>query len=305
MHWQKQGLIYAPSGERWWAKSYAHLPTADVINDKIIRVYFAALDAQKYGRIGYVDLDANNPQRILRVAQEPVLGLGELGLFDDSGVNPSCMVTVGTRKYLYYIGWQRCTRVPYMLFTGLAISEDGELFTKVARVPVLDRTVREPFIRSATTILIEEDRWRAWYVSGLGWTRVNNVQYPTYVIRHAESANGLVWTSSEDICINLADTDEFGFGRPWVVKDGAVYRMWYSIRSRSRPYRIGYAESTDGIHWARQDAQVSIEKSATGWDSEMICYPCVIDVHGSRLMFYNGNRHGESGFGYAIQVMDE
>jgi hypothetical protein len=32
----------------------------------------------------------------------------------------------------------------------------------------------------------------------------------------------------------------------------------------------------------------------------MVCYPAVIDVHGRRLMFYNGNRHGASVFGVAV-----
>ena len=41
-----------------------------------------------------------------------------------------------------------------------------------------------------------------------------------------------------------------------------------------------------------------------GWDSKMICYAAVIDVKGQRLMFYNGNRHGESGFGVAVLEQD-
>ena len=32
----------------------------------------------------------------------------------------------------------------------------------------------------------------------------------------------------------------------------------------------------------------------------MLCFPAVIDVHGQRLMFYNGNRHGATGFGVAV-----
>jgi hypothetical protein len=62
---------------------------------------------------------------------------------------------------------------------------------------------------------------------------------------------------------------------------------------------MGYAESTDGVIWERQDERVGIEKSASGWDSEMVCYPCVADIDGRRLLFYNGNRRGASGFGVA------
>jgi hypothetical protein len=76
--------------------------------------------------------------------------------------------------------------------------------------------------------------------------------------------------------------------------------MWYSIRSRTRPYRLGYAESADGLQWTRHDAEVGLARSPAGWDSEMVCYPAVIDVRGRRLLFYNGNRHGATGFGVAV-----
>ncbi|MEQ8176275.1 MAG: hypothetical protein ABRQ26_14550, partial [Syntrophomonadaceae bacterium] len=204
------------------------------------------------------------------------------------------------RSYFYYIGWQRMEKVPYMLYTGLAVSKDGERWERNAPVPILDRTPAEPFLRSAITIIEDDGRYKAWYVSGLGWEEIGSNLYPTYVIRHAESIDGKNWTSLDGICIDFNDHDEFGFGRPWVVKDGDLYRMWYSIRSRSKPYRIGYAQSRDGRSWTRLDELVGIEKSACGWDSEMVCYPCVIDVRGQRYMFYNGNQHGASGFGLAV-----
>jgi hypothetical protein len=300
MAWQKKGLIFAPSGDLWWARSYALIPTVDVLNSKIVRVYFASLDEKKDGRIGYLDLDAGDLGHILAESREPVLDLGPRGTFDDSGVNPSCVVNVNGTRYLYYIGWQRCERVPYLLFAGLAISEDGVNFKKTSATPILDRTDLEPFLRSATAIIFEEGMFKAWYVSGLGWTHVNDTLYPTYVIRYADSVDGIHWISRDDPCINFKDENEFGFGRPWVIKDQGLYKMWYSIRSRVAPYCIGYAESTDGLLWNRKDEIVGIERSKGGWDSEMICYPCVVTINQRLHMFYNGNRHGSTGFGYAV-----
>ena len=139
MKWRKQGLIYAPGGDLWWAKTYAILPTAEVLHEKIIRVYFASLDENRYGRIGYVDLDAENPAGFCKLeSPEPILDLGEAGTFDDSGVNPSCLLDVDGRKFLYYIGWQRCERVPYMLFAGLAVGGADGNFTRYSRAPILD-----------------------------------------------------------------------------------------------------------------------------------------------------------------------
>lgn len=300
MKWQKQGLIYAPGGDLWWAKSYATIPTVDVLNEEVIRVYFASLDENRFGRIGYVDLDANNPSRVIDESPEPILDIGGLGTFDDSGVNPSCILNINGKRFLYYIGWQRCERVPYMLFAGLAVSSDGKNFTKHSRVPILDRTDDEVFTRSATTVIQEDGIFKTWYVSAFDWVEISSVKYPTYVIKYATSENGIAWQNYDFICIDFKDDDEFGFGRPWVVREKDKYLMWYSIRSRTRPYRIGYAESDDGIKWTRKDEETGIESSSSGWDSEMICYPCVVDVKGRRYMFYNGNRHGLTGFGYAV-----
>jgi hypothetical protein len=204
---------------------------------------------------------------------------------------------------MYYIGWQRSRRVPYLLFAGVAGSADGERFERVSRAPVLDRTDAEPYLRSATSVLPTDGGYRAWYVSATGWTTVSGEPYPRYVVRTAESADGLVWSGGGPVCIDLAG-DEFGIGRPWVVRDPDRFRMWYSIRSRSRPYRIGYAESADGLQWERQDDRAGIAASSAGWDSEMICYAAVIDAGGRRLMFYNGNCHGATGFGVAVLEQD-
>jgi hypothetical protein len=86
------------------------------------------------------------------------------------------------------------------------------------------------------------------------------------------------------------------------MKEQGLYRAWYSIRSLNLPYRIGYAESVDGVSWTRKDREVGIQRSESGWDSQMICYPCVLHVKGQPYMFYNGNRHGQTGFGYAVWV---
>jgi hypothetical protein len=299
MNWIKRGLIYCPDGRHGWDAQYAHLPTAHIPDSRTLRIYFASVDRDMYGRIGCIDVDGHDPSVIRHIHEQPVLDLGEPGTFDDCGVNPSCVVVRAGDLFLYYIGWQRSHRVPYALFAGVAVSSDGLHFRRLSRTPVLDRTSDEPFIRSAVTILVEDGLFRCWYVSGLRWISVNGQPYPEYVIRYAESRDGLTWKAYNHTCIRI-ENEEFGIGRPWVVRDGAVYRMWYSIRSRVQPYRIGYAESSDGLNWVRRDGDHRLVRSETGWDSEMICYPCVIDFGDHRYVFYNGNRHGSTGFGYAV-----
>jgi hypothetical protein len=74
--------------------------------------------------------------------------------------------------------------------------------------------------------------------------------------------------------------------------------MWYSYRGEH--YKIGVADSTDGILWQRKDSEVGIDVSETGWDSEMIEYAHVFELRNHLYMFYNGNGYGKTGLGYAI-----
>jgi len=139
-----------------------------------------------------------------------------------------------------------------------------------------------------------------WYVSTVKWIRDEHGLHYICVIRYATSPDGIDWTTHDSVCLKPDLPDEYAVGRPAVVYDGRQYRMWYSIRSFSQLYTIGYAESADGLVWVRKDEQAGIGKSESGWDSEMICYPNVVNVRGRTLMFYNGNGVGMTGFGYAV-----
>ncbi len=284
----------------WWAQSGAQLPTAIAIDGRI-RVYFASKDANGYGRIGCVDLDLDDPRRILEIRSRPVLGLGELGAFDDCGAVPNSIVEVSGQTYLYYQGFQRTQRVPYLTFTGLAIGDAaGEKFEKCSRTPIMDRTDEEPFIRSTPCVLLENGVWKMWYVSTVKWTRDEHGIHYLCVIRYATSPDGIDWKTDAHVCLEPRLPDEYAVGRPAVIYDGLKYRMWYSIRSFTELYTIGYAESLDGVAWERKDELAGIDKSKNGWDSEMICYPNVLAVNGRTLLFYNGNGRGLTGFGYGV-----
>ena len=303
MKWRKLGRVYQPDGALWWARTHAFLPTAYYMPGGPLRIYYTGLDEMQFGRVGFVDLDPTDPTRILGYSREPVLDLGSLGAFDDSGVNASAIVKDGSRLLMYYIGWQRSERVPYMLFSGLADSPDGTApFQRRSRVPVLDRTEREPYSRSAPYVLREGGRMRMWYWTCVEWTREGDWVHYNNVIMHAQSVDGVTWVSDPTPCITVDFHEDYSAGRPWVMRDGTRYRMWYAIRGKTAPYRIGYAESADGCEWVRMDADAGIDRSAHGWDSEMICYPSVVDVGDRRFLVYNGNGHGKTGFGVAELV---
>jgi predicted GH43/DUF377 family glycosyl hydrolase len=299
MAWVKKGLIFENDPELWWSKKYAGIPTVDVLNEETLRIYYYSMTDNFDGRISFIDVDAANPSRVIFKNTHPVLDLGEPGTFDDCGVCPSCIISINGKKHLFYLGVQRAEKTPYMYFAGVAVESESGSFNRIQKTPILDRTPEEPYTRSATTILKIGNSYKMWYVSAFEWFSWNNRLYPKYIIRSATSDNGLNWAARPENVLQYQNEFEFGFGRPWVMHEDSKFKMYYSVRSTNEPYKMGYAESDDGIHWVRMDHAFGLVRSESGWDSEMICYPCVVDTKYGRYCFYNGNSHGATGFGYA------
>ena len=306
-NWQKKGLIYRPNNGLSWAKSHAQIPTVDLVEKKILRIFFSTRDESNRSHITYMDVDSENPQQIFYLHQQPLLKLGLTGTFDDCGIMPTSIVTYKGLKYLYYIGWNVRNTVPYHNAIGLAISEDNGLtFNKLFTGPIMDRNTLDPYFCGTACVKIENSIWRNWYLSCTKWIQVNGKSEPLYNLKYAESLDGINWKREGIIAIDLKNEAEGGIARASVIKDDEIYKMWYCYRghtdyrvNKNQSYRIGYAESLDGIIWKRMDNVNIIEPSEDGWDSEMVAYPEVIDIDNRRLMFYNGNGFGQSGFGYA------
>jgi hypothetical protein len=301
MGWQKLGLVYCANGETVWQRSHAFLPTPWLREDGTIRVFVAFLDDGRIGRIGYVDVDAQNPLKVLRVSEQPVLDVGCAGAFDDNGVTPMCIVPVGQKLRLYYTGWQLVQNVRYMLMTGVATSADGgDTFKRQSEVPVLDRCNSELTVRTAAHVRREAGRWRMWYIGGSGVITVNDKLVPTYDLRYLESKDGLRWGGPGRVLLRPEGNDEYGFGRPYLKPTQVGYEMVYSIRSRSRGYSLGHATSSDGLNWARLgELPLRPKSSAHDWDGNMQCFGAVQETADGRYLFYNGNDHGRTGFGVA------
>ncbi len=307
LRWEKKGRIFNVEGNHDWMLHHASQPIADKVDDEVLRIYFGPRDKHQRTTTTFIEVEANNPSNVLYVHDRPLMPLGDLGTFDDSGVMPSCLVTHEGRKYLYYNGWNRGVTVPYRNSIGLAVSEDNGLtFERVFAGPVVDRSKEEPYFCATPYVMIDDGVWKMWYASSTGWTLIDDHPEPLYQIKYAESDDGANWNRDNVTCIEYESEGEAN-ARPSVTKDNGVYRMWYCYRGslryrtdREQSYRIGYAESDDGVRWTRKDRQVGIERSEKGWDSEMMGYPNVYEHKGSKYMLYNGNGFGESGFGYAV-----
>lgn len=298
MRWRRLGRIFAPDGQCAWMRTHAANGVARRVAGSVHRVYFGARDEQNRSSVGFVDIDLARPGAILGVSREALLGPGERGAFDDSGVSVGWIVEAGERLQLYYVGWSLGVTVPFRNSIGLAVGTDRGL-VRVSRAPILDRSEIDPFSLSYPCVLAEADGWKMWYGSTVRWAE----QGPgmKHVLKLARSTDGVRWVATGAICLDSDRAGEEMFARPSVVRDRGRYRMWYSVRGAT--YRIGYAESPDGVEWTRKDEEGGLAPSGEGWDSESVEYPFVFLDQGRTYMVYNGNGYGRTGLGLA--VLDE
>ncbi len=308
MKWIKKGLIFSVDRNYEWGQTHASVPTVDKITEDRLRVYFGTRDARNFSFTTFIEIEADNPSKVLYLHDKTVLVPGPMGAFDDCGAMPSWIVDHRGKKYLYYVGWNVRNTVPYHNSIGLAVSSDnGMTFQKLSDGPIIDRNIAEPYFSALPCVLVEDGSWRMWYLSCVKWSVFNNRPEPYYHIKYAESKDGVNWKRAEKVCIDFKDSRECAIARACVINDNKQYKMWYSYRNlenyrtdKINSYRIGYAESVNGVDWIRKDSETGINVSPDGWDSQMIEYPFVCNYKGKRYMFYNGNGFGKSGIGYAI-----
>lgn len=296
--WVKQGNIFN--------EHHAQVPVIDVYPDTY-KIYYSTRNNDGKSTPMSISVVKNDPTQYLHPT--PLnLELGKPGSFDWSGIMPTDIITLedGT-KYLYYIGWSRRIDVPYHNNLGLAISKDnGITWKKYSTGPIFHTSYKEPGYIGTVDILIEEGIWKMWYLSCREWVEYNGVMEPIYDIKYATSLNGIDWEPLNHICIPL-ENNEGGISSARVIKENSIYYMWFSVRDKfdyrnniEHSYRIKKATSKDGINWVRED-NIELDISDNSWENEMVCYPEIIKDNNLYYMFYNGNKFGNTGIGYATR----
>jgi len=277
-NWIDQGIIYGES---------ATTPTPILLNNQTIRVYAGFPDNKGVSRIGYVDVAAQNPKKILRVSKKPVLDIGKPGMFDDNGVILGDIVRVGSALRMYYVGFQHVQKVKFLAFSGLAVSRDrGETFTRVSDTPIFDRALHGYYFRAIHSLLRVKNHWKIWYAAGCSWQIIAGKPYPSYAIYYTESNDGKTFFGKNICCIKPTGS-QYRIGRPRVYKTKSGFEMYYTAGTTDQKFFSGHAVSRDGIHWKRTD------------DTFALMYPALLRYHRTTYMFYNSKNFGAGGFGYA------
>lgn len=301
MKWSKRGLIFGPDGSRPWAHNSALQPTP-LLRGDVIRVFVGFRDANGRSSVGYVDVAAADPSRVLKVSDRPVLAPGAPTDFDGAGVVPCAIVEDAGTLRMYYAGYQppRAPNERFRVFAGLAVSTDGgETFRRLVDEPVMQPGGDGPLFRVIHSIHRENGVWRVWYGAGKEFWQGRNKLLPVYDIRYCESEDGVRFPTDGEVAIPLGE-GEHRVGRPYVVRAGSGYQMYFGGGREQTTYRLAYAESSDGRSWTRRDAALGLDVTPGAWDSEMMAYPAVVAVGSNTYLFYNGNQYGRAGFGYAL-----
>lgn len=300
---KKIGFVFKPEGNRAWWRSHAMAPAPILLDPKTVRVYLGCWTEDKISRIGYVDVSAQDPTRVISQSESPVLDIGRDGCFDENGVFPAHAYSFGDdRVYLYYTGFQLGHKIRHYNFGGLAVSRDnGRTFARHSEAPILDRADEGLFVRAGQSIEKAENGFHAVYSAGSSWHMCQGELRPVYDVYYQKTEDGIVMARSGR---KIAACDlgvEHGLGRPQIIRLNDKLYVFYTRRIiQDMKYFLGCAWSRDGEEWRRSDEVFDgIAFGEEGaFDREMIYFPGVVKVSGNKaLLFYSGNYFGRDGMG--------
>lgn len=310
--WKRHGLIFPIEeiSRPVWMHSHAQAPWSRKIGQDM-RFFFSTrppvdVEGQYVSRLAFADYRLSDSFELIRVADEPLISLGNRGAFDEFGTYPLSTIDVGNETWGYYGGWTRARSVPFNVQIGLAVSDDGgETFHRRGRGgPILGPSPFEPFVISGPKIKKFGDLFYLFYIAGKKWISHDERQEPVYNIRVATSHDGLTWHKVNEDIISSEGRRE-AQASPDVFELNGRYHMVFchrpevDFRVPGNSYQLGYAWSLDLLTWHRDDALLNFPVSSDGFDSEMQAYPHYFEWHNRQFIAYLGNEFGRFGFGVA------
>ncbi len=314
MKWKKLGKIFDPSQHKLAnnCKYYAQSPQFLEFDD-FVRIYFSTREIDPRGKyishISYVEMDKSF-KKIKKNSDHTIIPMGALGCYDEHGIFPLNILKDDNRILGFIGGWNRRVSVDVDTSIGLSVSNDNGLtFQRVGDGPILSASLNEPFLVGDPFALKINKTYHLWYIYGVRWihNKEKDIKERVYKIGHATSKDAINWIkTNKQIIEDKLNTDECQ-ALPSVVYFDNKFHMIFCYRqaigfreNKSNAYRLGYALSSDGTNWIRNDENVGIDVSENDWDSDMLCYPHIFQYDEKFYLLYNGNEFGKYGFGLAV-----
>jgi len=298
--WQKLGQLFDARAVDSYLDSHASNPMPVHLCADVYRVFYSGRDLENRSSVAYVDIDILQ-HKVLDICKKSVFTYGPPGSFYSHGVSIGNCYSVKESLYVLFMGWQLESGKHWRGDIGRLILHGKNTLSLCPVEKYMGVDEEDKISLSYPWVLHDGHGYKMWYGSTVSWHSENGEMI--HVIKYATSADGENWRK-HGVAIPYKLGVAQAFSRPTVILHEGTYHMWFSYRSGSgEKYKIGYAESRDGTTWEMHLA-AGLDVSASGWDSEMVCYPFVFKHKDSVYMLYNGNGFGATGFGLAKLLCD-
>jgi hypothetical protein len=317
--WVKRGVIMKPGFAGPRSVKRLSAPSVIKLQNGRLRMYFWTMgnprpdapDNETFHYVFAAEASPADPSHWELVKQEPMLGPSTSGNIRDRGPSFPWVVKRDDGPWLMYYGAWGTWAPPKDLSnrTGLAISKDKGITWEVLKETVLPLgkpgSYDAGLTGSVDVMRTGPASYMMWYTAGERYQMVGDVYRGIVHIGMARSKDGISWEKFPEPALRarLDAVPEFEavVSKPSVLIIDGVYHMWFSIfdMRKTKGYRLGYARSTDGVHWQRSFDKEVLPLTPDGFDSENQSYPCVIDMGQQLWMFYTGNTFGATGIGLA------
>lgn len=316
MIWEKKGRLFDPTATAITTEKleFAQSPQT-LVYDDFVRIYFSTRikdsKGQYLSKIAFIDTDLEL-QKTLRISNDEVVSLGDLGTFDEHGIFPiNPFKDQDGKIYAFTCGWNRRISVPVETGIGLVFSDDqGKTFHRKFKGPVLSSNLTEPVLVGDGFVQKYNGIYYMWYIFGTKWlpATADEPVARIYKIGCATSKDLMQWEKQEKSIIPDVLNENECQALPTVVEHEGLFHMFFCYREAtdfrknpSRGYRLGYAYSKDLVNWTRDDAKGGMQLSfdSSEWDGNMMCYPHIFKIKNQVYLLYNGNEFGKFGFGVA------
>jgi predicted GH43/DUF377 family glycosyl hydrolase len=215
----------------------------------------------------------------------PVIGPGDPGTWDESGVAVLAVVFYDGAHHMWYTSYSPDEEG--MTDVGHATSPDGIDWTRDPD-PVLTRGAPGEWDERqlwGAAVIHDGTQFHMWY-EGEDAAGIFRCGYAT-------SPDGSVWTKYAGNPVMVegepGSWDFRGVGPKTVIVDGDRYRMWYhGTGGQPSGIRLFHAESSNGINWTKHGPPV-LDYSEAGWDSAWLANPVVIFDGSIYHMWYGGS----------------
>ena len=310
MTWNSLGRVIGPESLH---PGFSNIAGAiGIPMDQFLRVFFTSRVRESGGaRFSvpfFIDLDLQSFQPISESQRIELPGV-RLGSYRVHGVFPFSVFSLPDGTLLSLpTGWRRMSGVDVETGIGEMFSLDnGVTWQERGIGPRFAARLLEPhLVCDASYLQFQGDHLLA-YAFGVDWKEsAAGIPERRYLIavNRAESYGGLTNGDGRSAIPPLYDDEVQAY--PFLsIRHGRIemvfsYRDRFEFRSDPRAsYKLGFASSSDGVSWERDDSQVAFAHQSG--DELMRCYPSTFRYGGREFLLYSGNGFGEAGVFAAVR----